>query len=412
MLRFEITHRDPETAARAGRLIVGPRPGLGDLPFGTDAQTAADGSATAEGGCATCEVLTPAFMPVGTQGTVKAITPRELLELDAQIVLCNAYHLYLRPGVEVVAEAGGLHAFMNWHRPLLTDSGGYQIFSLESLRRVTDDGVTFRSHLDGSEHLFTPERAIEVQQALGADIIMAFDEPVAYPADRATTEQATERSDAWARRCLSAFRRDAGVASDALECGQTASGQALFGIIQGGMHPDLRRRSAERIAALDFDGFAVGGLSVGEPKELTFEMLQHSLAPTPDEAPRYLMGVGTPPDMLRAIAAGVDLFDCVLPTRLGRNGAAFTSRGRLNLKNAQYERDWSPLDPDCDCATCREHSRAYIRHLYKAGEILAARLVTYHNLHFYFGLMRGAREAIARGRFAHFLQRWQRVYDE
>jgi queuine tRNA-ribosyltransferase len=369
VLRFDIIHRDAETAARAARMTT--RAG---------------------------EVLTPAFMPVGTQGTVKAMTQRELLELDAQIVLCNAYHLYLRPGVEVVAEAGGLHAFMSWQRPLLTDSGGYQIFSLEALRRVSDDGVTFRSHLDGSEHFFSPERAIEVQQGLGADIIMAFDEPVAYPADRAATEQATERSDAWARRCRSAFRRD--------------RGQALFGIIQGGMHADQRRRSAERIAALEFDGFGIGGLSVGEPKELTFEMLQSSLAPTPEGAPRYLMGVGAPPDMLRAVAAGVDLFDCVLPTRLGRNGAAFTSRGRLNLKNAQYERDWSPLDPDCDCGTCREHSLAYIRHLYKASEILAARLVTYHNLHFYFGLMRDAREAIARGQFAQYLEHWRRVYDE
>ncbi|UCH34386.1 MAG: tRNA guanosine(34) transglycosylase Tgt [Armatimonadota bacterium] len=369
MLRFEITHRDPVTAARAARM------------------------ATRAGG-----IATPAFMPVGTQATVKAITRRELLELDAQIVLCNAYHLYLRPGVEVVAGAGGLHGFMNWERPVLTDSGGYQIFSLQSLRRVTDDGVTFHSHLDGSEHFFTPERAVEVQQALGADIIMALDEPVGYPADRAATEQATERSDAWARRCLDAFRPDAG--------------QALFGIIQGGMQADLRRRSAERIGALGFSGIAVGGLSVGEPKELTFEMLDHSLASVSETLPRYLMGVGAPPEMLQAIAAGVDLFDCVLPTRLGRNGAGFTSRGRLNLKNAQYERDPAPLDPECDCPTCREHSLAYIRHLYKAGEILAARLVTYHNLHFYFRLMAGARAAIAQGRFGEYLERWQRVYAE
>ena len=406
MLRFDITHRDPDTAARVGRLIVGPRQVNSrrrDRAAGT-AETAVwlgpegFGAATAaEGLAATCEVATPAFMPVGTRATVKAISRRELLELDAQIVLCNAYHLYLRPGVEVIAEAGGLHAFMNWSRPLLTDSGGYQIFSLQALRRVTDEGVTFRSHLDGSEHFFTPERAIEVQQRLGADLIMAFDEPVGYPTDRAATEQATERSDAWARRCRAAFQPD--------------RGQALFGIIQGGMHADLRRRSAERIAALGVPGYAIGGLSVGEPKELTFEMLGHSLAPLPEAAPRYLMGVGSPPDMLRAIAAGADLFDCVLPTRLGRNGAAFTSRGRLNLKNAQYERDPSPLDPECDCPACREHSLAYIRHLYKAGEILAARLVTYHNLRFYFGLMAGARRAIAGGRFAEFLAHWQETYE-
>ena len=369
MLRFDITHRDADTAARAARLTT--RAG---------------------------EVATPAFMPVGTQATVKAITRRELLELDAQMVLCNAYHLYLRPGVEVIRGMGGLHAFMHWERPLLTDSGGYQIFSLAALRSVTDEGATFRSHLDGSEHVFTPERAIEVQQALGADLIMAFDQPVGYPADRAGTEQATERSDAWARRCLKAFRAE--------------TGQALFGIIQGGMHADLRRRSAERVLGLRFAGYGVGGLSVGEPKELTFEMLDHSLELVPETAPRYLMGVGAPPDMLRAIAAGVDLFDCALPTRLGRNGAAYTSRGRLNLKNARYERDPSPLDPECDCPACREHSLAYIRHLYKAREILAARLVTYHNLHFYLGLMAGARVAIAERRFRGFLEHWQRVYAE
>jgi queuine tRNA-ribosyltransferase len=369
MFGFEVTHLDGETMARAARLTT--RAG---------------------------DVLTPAFMPVGTQATVKAITRRELLELGAQIILANAYHLYLRPGVAVVAEAGGLHGFMNWSRPILTDSGGYQIFSLETMRRVTDEGVTFRSHLDGSEHFFSPERAIEVQQGLGADIIMALDEPVGYPADRQATEEATERSDAWAARCLTAFRPE--------------TGQALFGIVQGGMHADLRARSAERIAALGFPGFAIGGLSVGEPKELTAEMLDCCLAVVPGKAPRYLMGVGTPPDILRAVAAGVDLFDCVLPTRLGRNGAAFTSQGRLNLKNAQYERDFSPLDPQCDCATCREHTLAYIRHLYKAGEILAARLVTYHNLHFYFGLMAGARLAIAEDRFGAFLRHWEGIYQE
>ena len=369
MQHFDITHKDGETAARAARLTT--RAG---------------------------EVLTPAFMPVGTQATVKAITRGELLELDAHIILANAYHLYLRPGVDVVAQAGGLHGFMNWGRPILTDSGGYQIFSLETLRRVTDEGVTFRSHLDGSERFFSPERAIEVQQGLGADIIMALDEPVGYPADRPTTEAATERSDAWAARCLAAFHPE--------------TEQALFGIVQGGMHADLRARSAERIGALGFPGYAIGGLSVGEPKELTAEMLERCLEILPDAAPRYLMGVGTPTDILRAIAAGVDLFDCVLPTRLGRNGAAFTSQGRLNLKNAQYERDYSPLDPECECSTCRNHTLAYIRHLYKAGEILAARLVTYHNLHFYFGLMAGARRAIAEGSFAAFLRHWEGIYQE
>jgi queuine tRNA-ribosyltransferase len=331
---------------------------------------------------------TPAFMPVATQGTVKAITRWELLELNAEIILCNAYHLYLRPGPELVRAASGLHGFMGWQRPILTDSGGYQVFSLEGLRKVTEEGVTFRSHLDGSQHLMTPERAVEVQRALGADIMMCFDQPVPYPSDRAATEEATDRSDRWAERSRAAHG----------DC----ESPALFGIVQGGFDPELRARSAARVTALDFAGYALGGLSVGEPRAITYEMMEHTLPLLPADRPRYLMGVGTPDELVEAVARGVDMFDCVLPTRLGRNGCVFVSTGRLNMKNARHQDDFGPLDPGCDCGVCRHHSRAYLRHLYKAGEILAARLATYHNLYYYLGLMARMRAAIAEGRFESF----------
>ena len=331
---------------------------------------------------------TPAFIPVATQGTVKAMTRAELCDIGIEIILSNAYHLYLRPGPELVRAAGGLHRFMAWSRPILTDSGGYQVFSLEGLRKVTEEGVTFRSHLDGSEHLLTPEHAIEVQQMLGADIIMCFDQPVAYPSDRAVTEVATERSDRWAELCRAAH--------------QDNEGQALFGIIQGGFDLGLRAESARRITTLDFDGYALGGLSVGEPRPVTYEIIEHLLPLMPTHRPRYLMGVGTPAELVEAVARGMDMFDCVLPTRLGRNGCVFISTGRLNMKNAQYQEDFGPLDPACGCEVCRHHSRAYLRHLYKAGEILAARLATYHNLYYYLGLMTEMRAQIAAGRFEEF----------
>ncbi len=333
---------------------------------------------------------TPAFMPVATQATVKAITQEELTHLGAQIVLGNAYHLYLRPGLELIQQAGGLAAFMRWPGATLTDSGGYQIFSLAPLLEVTDDGVTFRSHIDGSEHFLTPESAIQIQHAIGADIIMAFDQPVGYPADRARAEEATRRSDRWAQRCIAVH--------------QDASDQALFGIIQGGFEPDLRAESACNLTALPFDGYAVGGLSVGEPKEDTFRLLALTAPLLPATRPRYLMGVGKPSDIVRAVAAGVDLFDCVLPTRLGRNGTAYTKQGKINLKNARFETDLGPLDPDCQCEVCVRYSRAYLRHIYKAGEILAARCLSYHNLFLYLRLMEKIREAISEHRYGAFIE--------
>lgn len=323
---------------------------------------------------------TPAFLPVATQASVKAITQAELIQLGAQIVLGNAYHLYLRPGLELIQKVGGLGPFMHWPAATLTDSGGYQVFSLAPLIEVTEDGVTFRSHIDGSEHLLTPESATQIQHTIDADIIMAFDQPVPYRADWRQTEEATDRSDRWAARCLQAH--------------EGVSTQALFGIVQGGFEKELRTRSAERITTLPFDGYAIGGLSVGEPKDSTFDFLAHTAPLLPDDRPRYLMGVGTPSDIVRAVLTGIDMFDCVLPTRLGRNGTAYTSTGKVNLKNAQYHDDLSPLDPECQCEVCLTHTRAYLRHLYKSGEILAARCLSYHNLHLYLRLMEDIRQAI------------------
>ena len=296
---------------------------------------------------------TPVFMPVATQGSVKALTQAEVAGLGARIVLGNAYHLYLRPGLELLQRVGGLAAFMNWPGATLTDSGGYQVFSLAPLLNVSEDGVSFRSHIDGSEHLLTPESAIEIQHAIGADIMMAFDQPVGYPATREQTQEATERSDRWAERCIAAH--------------QGGSEQALFGIVQGGFESDLRAASAARLRALPFAGYAIGGLSVGEPKEVTFTLLAEIVPQLPVEKPRYLMGVGTPSDIVRGVLCGVDMFDCVLPTWVGRNGTAYTQTGKVNLKNARYGDDLGPLDPECECEVCRTHTRAYLRHLYKAG---------------------------------------------
>jgi len=337
-------------------------------------------------------VPTPVFAPVATQAAVKSLTQGELAHLGVQIVLGNAYHLYLRPGVELVRRAGGLGPFMNWPGVILTDSGGYQVFSLAPLIEVTEEGVSFRSHIDGGEHLLTPESAVEIQHALGADIIMAFDQPVGYAADPAQTREATERSDRWAERCLQAHRRGAG--GEALP--------AIFGIVQGGFEPELRQQSATRLTQLPFDGYAVGGLSMGEPKDVTFSLLAHVTPLLPADRPRYLMGVGTPADIVRAVALGIDVFDCVLPTRLGRNGTAFTRTGKVNLKNAQYQDDTRPLDPECRCEVCATHTRAYLRHLYKAGEMLAARSLTYHNLHLYLRLMEDIRRAVLAERYDQF----------
>ncbi len=331
---------------------------------------------------------TPIFMPVGTQATVKAMTPEELKDIEAQIILSNTYHLYLRPGHELVAKAGGLHKFMNWDRPILTDSGGFQVFSLGDLRKITEDGVEFRSHLDGSKHFLSPEKVMEIENALGADIIMAFDECAPYPADHKYVKNSLERTTRWAKRC-----KDAHTNTDM---------QALFGIVQGGMYRDLREQSAAEIVALDFPGYAVGGLSVGEPKPLMYEVLEYTIPLLPKDKPRYLMGVGSPDDLLEGVLRGVDMFDCVLPTRIARNGTAMTSIGKVVIKNAKYFDDMTPLDPNCDCYTCRNYSRAYLRHLYKADEILSSRLMSYHNLHFLINMMTEARQAIMDDRFLDF----------
>ncbi len=330
------------------------------------------------------EVRTPVFMPVGTQATVKAIGPDDLLRLGEEIILGNTFHLYLRPGHELIRDLGGLHRFMSWDRAILTDSGGFQVFSLAELRKITEEGVRFQSPIDGSLHEFTPESATHIQEALGADIIMAFDECTPYPSTYEYTKSSMEMTTRWAARCREA---------------KSDNGQALFGIVQGGMDKALREQSVREIVNIGFDGYAVGGLSVGESKLLMWETAEFTLPMLPDAAPRYMMGVGTPDDILRGIGIGVDMFDCVMPTRNARNGNVFTSRGRVVIKNAQYRADDSPLDPECACYTCRNFSKAYLRHLYSAGEILASRLLTLHNLAYYKSLVDGARAAIEDGRF-------------
>ena len=318
------------------------------------------------------DIPTPVFAPVGTQATVKTLSPDELTALGAKLILANTYHLYLRPGADLVARLGGLHRFMGWSGPILTDSGGFQVFSLESLRKVSDEGVVFRSHIDGSEHSFSPEKSIEIQEKLGADIIMALDEcpdPMNYEYNRA----ALQRTHRWAERCLRAHTR---------------ADQALFGILQGGIFPDLRAESARFLTSLGFPGYALGGLSVGEPKEKTWEVLDLTVPLLPQDRPRYLMGVGSPEDLFEGVARGVDIFDCALPTRLARNGALFTAHGRINLRKAEFAEVATPVEEGCTCYTCRHFSLAYLHHLYKAEEILGLRLNTIHNLHFLLELMR------------------------
>lgn len=333
-------------------------------------------------------IETPIFMPVGTQASVKAMTPEELKEIEAQIILSNTYHLYLRPGHRLVEKAGGLHKFMNWDRPILTDSGGFQVFSLGDLRKISEEGVEFRSHIDGSKHFLSPEKAIEIENALGADIIMAFDECAPYPADRQYVKNSLERTTRWLKRCIDAH--------------ENPDKQALFGIIQGGMYKDLRHQSLNEILSFDLPGYAVGGLSVGEPKELMYEVLDYTTPLMPKDKPRYLMGVGSPDCLIEGVIRGIDMFDCVHPTRIGRNGTAMTSIGRVVIKNAKYAEDFMALDPNCQCYTCKNYSRAYIRHLFKANEILALRLVTYHNLHFLLDLMKQIRQAIMDDRLLDF----------
>ncbi len=341
------------------------------------------------------DLVTPVFAPVGTQATVKTMTPHELQELGATLVLANTYHLYLRPGSDIIARLGGLHRFMGWPGPILTDSGGYQVFSLKTLRQVDDDGVTFRSHLDGSTHRFTPEKVIATQEELGADIAVCLDE-CAPPLDRAYNEQALARTHAWAARCRAAHRR---------------ADQALFGVVQGGVFPDLREQSARRITSLDFPGHAIGGLSVGESKEQTYATLDQMDDCLPQDKPRYLMGVGTAQDFLEAVARGVDMFDCVLPTRLARHGAALIPGGRLNLRNAQYVADESPIQDGCGCYTCRTFTRAYVRHLLVADEILGLHLLSIHNLYLLLNLMRRIRASILDGTFEPLAAAWQSPND-
>jgi queuine tRNA-ribosyltransferase len=349
-------------------------------------------------------VETPVFMPVGTAGSVKAV-PQDVVEtLGAQIILGNTYHLYLRPGHEAIRRMGGLHRFISWPRAMLTDSGGFQVYSLTQLRKVTDEGVRFRSHLDGSSHFFTPEHSMDVQIALGADICMAFDECTEYPADRKRAEESLRLTMAWAQRSLDHFRahqhevpwpRDWVPQVSNLRPGMDDRTQKLFGIVQGGMYHDLRRESAERLVEMDFDGYAIGGLSVGEPRELTLEVIREVLPLLPKDKPRYVMGVGYPDEIEQYARMGVDMMDCVLPTRAARHGLLFTSQGRVNIKNKQYAEDRGPADPACDCIVCRRYSRAYLRHLMHCGEPLAGTLNTIHNLAYYLGIMERVRRELA-----------------
>jgi len=341
-------------------------------------------------------IETPVFMPVGTLATVKTMSPEELKEIGAGIILSNTYHLWIRPGEEIVEEAGGLHSFMNWDGAILTDSGGFQVFSLSSMRKIEEEGVHFRSHLSGEALFLSPEKAIQIENALGADIIMAFDECPPYPADHSYVKNSLERTTRWAERCLKAH--------------QKPDKQALFGIVQGGVYKDLRELSARQLISLDFPGYAVGGLSVGEPKELMYEALEWTVPLLPSTKPRYLMGIGSPDALIEGAIRGIDMFDCVLPTRIARNGTTMTSSGRVVIRNAQYERDFGPLDPECDCYTCRNYSRAYIRHLIKANEVFGIRLTTYHNLYFLTQLMKKVREAILEDRLLDFRDQFFEQY--
>ena len=343
-------------------------------------------------------IETPVFMPVGTQGTVKALRVDDLHEMGAEIILGNTYHLYLRPGHELIKKAGGLHKFMNWDKSILTDSGGFQVFSLGDMRKISEEGVVFRSHLDGSTHMITPEKSIEIQQALGSDIMMAFDECAPYPADRNYVQKSLERTTRWLKRCV-----DAQTNKDT---------QSLFGIMQGGMYHDLRKQSAEEITQFDLPGYAIGGLSVGEPKPLMYEVLDNCVELLPKDKPRYLMGVGSPDCLFEGVERGVDMFDCVLPTRLARHGVAMTKTGNLNIKNKKFEEDFEPLEPDCGCITCKSYTKAYLRHLYKADEILSSILLSYHNVHFLINLMKNIRESIKEDRFLEYKKSFFEGYGE
>jgi queuine tRNA-ribosyltransferase len=357
-------------------------------------------------------------MPVGTQGTVKAMSTDELKTCGAEIILGNAYHLYLRPGLDIIGKAGGLHKFMGWDRPILTDSGGYQIFSLATLRKLTDEGAEFSSHIDGSKHFITPEKAIDIQQVLGSDIMMILDECVHYPAARDYVEQSLELTTKWARRAkeyLASFRPGQNYSSSAgdkdnFNRAQTINHQLLFGIVQGSTYLDLRKKAVEDLLSIGFDGYAIGGVSVGEPASLIHEIAGYTASLLPQDKARYLMGIGTPPDIIEAISNGIDMFDCVVPTRNGRNGQAFTWDGELQLRNAEFKEDFRPIDEKCDCFACRNHTRAYIRHLFNTQELLGLRLVSLHNIHFYVTLIKLSREAIRDDAFDDFRKKFLRLY--
>ncbi len=340
-------------------------------------------------------IETPVFMPVATQGTVKAIEQRELYEIGAQIILGNTYHLYLRPGTEIIKNMGGLHRFINWKKPMLTDSGGYQVFSLSDLNKISEEGVKFRSHLDGSLHFFTPENVIDIQRSLGSDIMMVLDECTPYPVNYEYAKKSYELTSRWADRCKNRYH-----ATDA----QYGHKQTLFGIVQGSVFPDLREKSATQLIEFDFEGYAIGGLSVGEPAEIMYQMVSVCTEILPSDKPRYLMGVGTPENILESIERGVDMFDCVMPTRNGRNAMLFTQNGSISIKNASYKEDKNPVDPDCECYTCKNFTKAYLRHLFQVKEILGLQLATVHNLYFYQWLLREARKAIIENRFSEWKQ--------
>ena len=347
------------------------------------------------------EIDTPCFMPVGTQGTVKTLSPTELEDSGAQIILANAYHLFLRPGPEVIKKAGGLHKFMSWPKPVLTDSGGYQIFSLALLRKVNDTGVEFQSHIDGMKHFFTPEAVVEIQTDYGSDIIMPLDECAHYPCAKDYAEEAMRRTIDWAKRSKTAMDEHLGVSHKQ---------NLLFAIIQGSTYEDLRRECSKVLTEIDFDGFAIGGVSVGEPKDLRYNITHLVASMLPEDRPRYLMGVGMPQDILESVEMGIDMFDCVIPTRYGRNGTAFTSVGKLTVRNSPYIEDLNPLDPQCSCYTCKNFSRSYLRHLFNTQELLGLRLVSLHNVHFFLELMRKAREAIRRDKFTEFKKEFLNNY--
>ena len=366
-ISFEVLHVDKSTGARRGVIHT---------PHG--------------------DIQTPIFMPVGTQATVKSMTPEELVENGAQIILANTYHLYERPTDELVAEAGGIHKFMNWDKPVLTDSGGFQVFSLADIRNITEEGAMFKSYLDGRKILFTPEKVMKIEENIGADIIMAFDECCPYPSSYEYTKQSMERTTRWAQRCKDAHT--------------TTDKQALFGIVQGGFYEDLREQSVKDLVAMDFPGYAIGGISVGEPKEEFLKILRHTAPLLPENKPRYLMGVGSPDYLIESAMAGIDMCDCVLPTRLARNGTAMTSHGKLVVRNATYEHDYSPVDDECDCYCCKNYTRAYIRHLIKCNEILGARLLSIHNIKFLTNLMDKVRIEIENDNLANFAQEFYKKY--